>query len=281
MIESWSIPGSDGYPILGDTHHPAGDSPGSVIIAHGFKGYKDYGFIPVLARGLCDAGFTVHRFNFSHSGMTNRVDTFERPDLFERDTWNRQVFDLRTVIEAVRDGRLERSTRPCVLFGHSRGGVTCLLTAGRFADDSSFPRIAGIVTAAAPSETCNLSESERTALRSTGFIESPSARTGQRLRIGRAWLDEQEQDSPSHDLRQQIARIGCPILVLHGEDDPTVGVAHADAIARAARNARLIRIAGADHVFNTPNPAPMNGPMSTALKRVIEETIAFARQVAS
>ena len=54
-----------------------------MLIAHGFKGYKDYGMFPRLARVAAETGFVAHRFNFSHSGMTDRIATFEHPDLFD------------------------------------------------------------------------------------------------------------------------------------------------------------------------------------------------------
>ncbi len=58
-VSDWSISGSQGQPILGNTHMSApGSTPGStagstpigvMLICHGFKGYKDYGFFPQLA----------------------------------------------------------------------------------------------------------------------------------------------------------------------------------------------------------------------------------------
>ena len=99
-VKPWSIPGAEGEVILGDCHLPAGEARGVIIIAHGLKGYKDYGMFPVIARACAAGGLIAHRFNFSHSGMTNALETFARPDLFERDTWNRQVHDCRAVVEA-------------------------------------------------------------------------------------------------------------------------------------------------------------------------------------
>ena len=120
----WSIPGADGEAIIGNAHLPDGDPAGVVLLAHGFKGYKDYGMFPRIAQTLAEAGFLAHRFNFSHSGMTDAIKTFERPELFEKDTWNKQVFDWRQVDSAIRSGTLAGQGLPCVIFGHSRGGAT-------------------------------------------------------------------------------------------------------------------------------------------------------------
>ena len=289
MTIAWSIAGFDGEAIVGATDSPpSGVTPrGVIFITHGFKGYKDYGMFPAIARACAQAGLTAHRFNFSHSGMTNEIATFARPDLFERDTWNKQVFDLRAVIEwwhngAAGDERFRGpdagSARqlPYVIFGHSRGGVTALLTAGRLANDQSFPQPAGVITAAAPASCNPFSRQEEELLLKEGYLESPSSRTGQPLRIGKAFLQEQLDEPAGHDLLSQVAKIRCPILLVHGEDDQTVPAACAAAIAGASANARVELIVRADHVFNTPNPMAADAKPFPQLARLIEASNAFA-----
>jgi len=286
MVSEWSIPGSDGAVILGATDLPPAwvEPRGVIFIAHGFKGYKDYGMFPAIARACAQARAIAHRFNFSHSGMTNEIATFARPDLFERDTSNKQVFDLRAVIEwwnrggGQVEGRNASSAKlPYFIFGHSRGGVTALLAAGRFADDVSFPQPAGVITAAAPASCNPFSRDEAGLLLKLRFLESPSSRTGQNLRIGRAFLQEQLDDPEAHDLPAQIARIRCPILVIHGENDQTVPAKCAAAIANAARKAKMVLIPLADHVFNTPNPMPAEVPASQQLAGMIGLIIDFMK----
>ncbi|MHC5023580.1 MAG: alpha/beta hydrolase [Planctomycetota bacterium] len=277
---SWSIPGSGGEPILGNTHEPAAAPRGVVVIAHGFKGYKDYGMFPRIAASCADAGFIAHRFNFSHSGMTNDLATFARPDLFERDTWNRQVEDLRTVVERVHDGTLAGNGLPLVVFGHSRGGVSALLLAGRLAADDTLAPLAGVATAAAPSRCLALLEDDIRRLQEQGYLESPSSRTGQVLRVGRAWLQEQLDEPERHDLHALVGRIRCPLLVIHGTDDPTVPVACASELEQVATApVRVLRIEGANHVFNTPNPLPADEPSSPELQQLLDALCEFVSSV--
>jgi uncharacterized protein len=255
---------------------------GVILIAHGFKGYKEYGMFPRLAAEFAAAGFMAHRFNFSHSGMTNQVETFERPDLFERDTLNKQVFDLRRVIRAMRRGDIQGASLPYVIFGHSRGGLTALLTSGRFADDPAVPSPVGVITAAAPSSCNSLTQEEQRQILHDGFLVSPSSRTGQDLRIGRAFLQEQLDDPAGHDLLAMVARIRCPLLVIHGKDDPTVPADCARAIADAATAPVDVElIPHANHVFNTPNPMPIDADPSPQLRRLMDASIAFARRTRS
>jgi alpha-beta hydrolase superfamily lysophospholipase len=277
-VTSWTIPGALGETILGDAHVPP-DPIGVMLIAHGFKGYKDYGMFPFLAARAAEAGFIAHRFNFSHSGMTGRVETFERPDLFERDTWNRQVEDLRAVVDAIGQGTLAGGDLPLVLFGHSRGGVAVLLAAGRAAGDPDRVLPAAVITAAAPSCCNTLAPDEADRLLAEAFIESPSARTGQALRVGRAYLQEQIEDPAGHDLPAIVARLRCPLLVVHGTDDPTVPATCAGDLtaARGAPGTEVL-VAGADHVFNTPNPMPADAAPGDALRALTDAMLPFARE---
>ena len=278
-VSDFSIAGALGEPIFGNTHTPDGEPLGVVVIAHGFKGYKDYGMFPRIAESFADAGFIAHRFNFSHSGMTNNIEAFERPDLFEQDTWNKQVFDLCTVMECVSGGDLSGAELPMVLFGHSRGGVTVLLTAGRYANDEDCPQAVGVITAAAP-RTCNtLTPDQEELLMQAGSLPSPSSRTGQELRVGKTLLLEQREDPQGHDVLAQVARITCPLLVIHGEEDPTVAAASAMEIVQAATvDARAVLVADADHVFNTPNPMSSDMAPSEQLQTLLDESLAFARE---
>jgi pimeloyl-ACP methyl ester carboxylesterase len=225
-------------------------------------------------------GCIAHRFNFSHSGMTEAVETFARPDLFERDTWNRQVADLCTVLADINDGVLAGTGLPLVLFGHSRGGVAVLLTLGRHAADPTFPAVAGAITAATPS-TCNsLTAEEQERLLDAGFLESPSSRTGQPLRVGRAFLQEQLDEPEAHDLATLAARVTCPVLIVHGASDPTVPPACAEELGRAiGAEATVAIIEGADHVFNTPNPMVPGQPPSPQLQRLVDLMREFVDRV--
>lgn len=279
-VASWSIRGADGEAIVGNTHRPAGEAIGVAILVHGFKGYKDYGLFPPLARAMARHGLMVHRFNFSHSGMTNNIETFEREDLFERDTWNKQVFDLRAVIDAMNSGVIDGRDLPYVLFGHSRGGVSVLLTAGRYADDGSFPQPWGVITAAAPSRCNSMSEEDQETLLRQGWIVSPSGRTGQQLKVGKAFLQEQIEDPASHDLLGLASKIRCPVLIVHGEEDETVSVEHAGTLSKALGERANVRIVeGGTHVFNAPNPYPEGEEPSPQLAELIDVATRFARSV--
>ncbi len=278
-MSEWEIEGAAGERIFGTAHEPEGDPRGVVLIAHGFLGYKDYGMFPRLASALCERGFLAHRFNFSHSGMTEELETFERPDLFERDTLQKHQEDLDCVIDAIGDRRIAGRGLSMALLGHSRGGVDVLLCAGRRFGEGLTPLPRAVVTLASPDATCLWDEASRREVLERGFAEIKSNRTGQTLRIDAGWLREQLDDPEAHDVLGHVSRIECPLLVIHGEVDPTVPAACAKAIAGGAgERAKLVVIEGGDHVFNTVNPMGEDEPASKQLSEVIGSIGGFLNQ---
>lgn len=279
-VDRWTLAGSDGQTIYGNTHLPAGQPQAVLILCHGFKGYKDYGFFPRLAEAAADRGLIAHRFNFSHAGMTEQIETFAKPDLFQSDTWSRQIEDLQAVAGAIDSGQLAGQGLASVWFGHSRGGLTVLLTAGRaFSDpDGRMPRPTGVIAAASPAEPCSLTSKDRATLRKDGRLPSPSSRTGQTLYVGLPWLEEIEADPDAFDPKLAIARIACPVLLLHGAADATVGVAAAETLAKAAGEdrARRVVIDHAGHTFDCPNPLEPGADLPPATQRLFDEVLRFA-----
>lgn len=269
-VTPWTVAGSDGELILGNTLRPRGGRPagGHVVICHGFKGYMDYGFLPRLADAAAELGAIVHRFNFSHSGVTRDFKTFARADLFERDTWNRQVFDLTRVLEERCHGGL-----PIVLFGHSRGGLTALLTASRLPPG----RIAGVITAATPADACRLEPGQREMLQSVGRLASPSGRTGQLLHVGRDWLDQIEGDPAAHDALRASTALGDRVVHIHGDADDTVPVDALHRFAAANPDAKTRVIAGANHVFNAPNPTPRDTTLPPQTAALFDQAVGAMR----
>ena len=271
---SFQVPGAEGELIRGNMHLPFDDPGGGLpllLILHGFKGYKDYGFFPYLTQQLADAGLAAVRFNFSHSGIDDDPSTFGRPDLFERDSWSNQLTDVQAVLAAAEAGALPHAERAdlsrLAVMGHSRGGVVALLTAG------SDRRTKAVVSLSAPSSADNLTGEQKQAIRQRGYIVSPSSRTGQELRIGCAGLEDLDQNAARLDLPAALGRIDAPLMIVHGATDASVPPACAEAIATAyPGRPEMLILDGASHTFNCVNP--FTGP-SPALNELIAAVSAF------
>jgi alpha-beta hydrolase superfamily lysophospholipase len=278
MASDWSIPGYHNHPIIGSTHTPfdgPDDPVGVMLICHGFKGYKDYGFFPHLAEAASAAGLIAHRFNFSHSGMTNNIDTFELPDLFEIDTWRKQSADINAVIAAVGSDTLPGGGQhlPLAIFGHSRGGLTALLNAG---DPGASENLAAVIAAASPSACSRLDPEQKDMLKRVGRMPSPSSRTGQTLYVGRQWQDEIDEDPTWHDPCRAIAAIQCPVMIIQGNDDTTVHASESQDLHQAKPDATYLAIDSAGHTFNATNPLPLDQAPPPETQQMIDATCGFA-----
>ncbi len=271
MCTPFTIINEHGLDILGDTHLPAQAPIACVVLMHGYKGYKDYGFIPLLAHDLCARGIMVHRFNSSTSGMTNDIETFARPDLFALDTWARQVDDVRRVVRAVRDGEIAGNDLPLFLIGHSRGGATALLSAGRHRDELN---LSGVITINAVDRCCRMTQDDQDAMLERGYAMTESARTKQELRIDARWLREQLDTPDDHNVLLQASRCGCPACILHGNADDAVHINAGLAIAHKL-NTPLFVLKNANHVLNMPNPSAIDATRSEPLLKTEGEIVRF------
>ena len=54
--DTFLLRGSDGEEIAGDLYLPQAELSPLVIVVHGFKGFKHWGFFPTLGRFLADSG---------------------------------------------------------------------------------------------------------------------------------------------------------------------------------------------------------------------------------
>ena len=246
-----------------DVESPEGSTQGTLLIAHGFMGYKDYGMFPYLASRAAGCGWSAVRFNFCHSGMTRSIETFERTDLFQLDSWNKQVVDLEHLVGVIRAGELPNTdpTKPIVLLGHSRGGMASILFGGRGGD---VERVVSVAAGAAAYPRAMVDDAARAQLKAQGTLPVTSSRTGQELHIGRDFLESIEADPAGHDLIAMAGRLGQRLCVIHGTADSTVDLADAYQLAGAA-GVSPHAISDGDHVFNVRNPFPRDGEPSEQL----------------
>ena len=250
----FELKSSDGDPIRGDVWTGAGAEPGAaIVICHGFKGFKDWGFFPYLAAQLAErTRFPAVSFNFSGSGIGTDLQNFTELDKFEANTFSKEIEELRLVLDAAGAGSLPGlggRTR-FGLIGHSRGGIVSIITA---ADDA---RVAALVTWASVASVQRWTDEQKETWRRYGKLEVLNARTGQMMPMGLGLLEDVERNADRLDVLAAAARMSAPYLIIHGGDDESVNVAEGAAIASGtpAATARFETIAGAGHTFGAVHP---------------------------
>jgi len=229
---SFEVLGSAGRPVRAVSH---GDRAApAVLIAHGFKGFKDWGMFPWIAERLAAAGLRAIRFDFSHNGVEAR--DFDRLDLFLLDTPSRHQEDLHAVAAALEG--------PLGVLGHSRGGGDAILFATRE------ERVRCVATLASIADTNPSVPDLEATLREKGYYPFPNSRTKQLMPVGREAFD----DGARHDLLAAAAALTCPLLLIHGEADESVPIAAQERLAASQPAAEVLTIAGAAHTFGAVHP---------------------------
>jgi pimeloyl-ACP methyl ester carboxylesterase len=239
-MASFEIASPEGLPIRGNISAPS-DPRALVVVIHGFKGFKDWGFFPWLAEHLCAEELAVVRFNMSRSGIGENMDTFDRLDLFRDDTYSTQIAD---VLTTVRYAQSRFDALPTFLVGHSRGGGVALLSAQDISD------LAGVVTWSAISHVDRWDADAKRKWRADGYMDIENQRTKQMMRMSTAMLD----DAVNHDIVAAVEKLDVPLLVVHGGRDESVPVEEAREISASARDCSLVILESASHTYNAIHP---------------------------
>jgi alpha-beta hydrolase superfamily lysophospholipase len=274
--ETIDIATADGFAVRGDLYLPAGKPPmGIVVLCHGFKGYRNWGFLPFLAAQLASADIGAYSIDFSFNGTVD--GTVVRPDLFGRNTLGRECEDLALVLRFVRENGLGRrigKDAPLGLFGHSRGGVSAFVNA--FGDDS----VRALCTWAAPDDPDHFTARQKARWRERGEFDFADTRDGTRLALSSRYLDDLELNHDLYDLCRRAADLRVPHLIVHGSADIVVHVGRARSLHEAERGLRerKIMILATGHTFGvTGSPGQAMDERPRPLAEACDATVDWFR----
>lgn len=270
----WTARLPDGAAIRADVRIPVGPPPRSaVVVAHGFKGFKDWGFFPHVCEALVADGHGAVVFDFSLNGVVADGGELTDFDAFARNTLTRELHELRRVLAAVRAGEVfPAPVRSVGLLGHSRGGGVAIVAAG------SGEEIGALVTWGAVAHFDRWSDETRAEWREAGRVHVVNTRTGRHMPLDVTLLEDFEKNRELLDVEAAAARVEAPWLIVHGEEDISVSSEDARRLARANPRARLDLVEGAGHTFEARHPFEAEPPeLDDALRRTRAH---FARHLA-
>jgi pimeloyl-ACP methyl ester carboxylesterase len=246
-----------------------------VIILHGFKGWKDWGFIPYLSKSIAQSNAIVIRFDFSLNGMIEGSDLVAHPGKFASNTVSREISDVTEVFSKFKDGTLVEGKSyediwngKVFMVGHSLGGAISILASEVIKPD-------GLVLLASISRFARYTDRQKEQWRKDGCLRFTNNRTGQELSINLSYLEDIEQNNYNEKLMSALKNFNHPVLILHGSEDMTVPVSEANEIAGALKNNHGLRmkiIERTGHTFGVEHPFTKT---NQALEDLITETKQF------
>ncbi len=216
---------------------PPGAAPAPALaIVHGWSGNAEV-MLP-LAQPLHEAGYSLLLFDARCHGQSDDDDHVSLPRFAE---------DLSAAVDWLHRQDETRAS-PVGVIGHSVGAAACLLLASRRAD------IGAVLSIAAFSHPASMMRRWLAARRIPFWpIGAYILHYIQRV-IGARFDDI----APRHT----IARVSCPVLLVHGCDDDTVPLAEAEEIYAQRRHEHV-------HLLPIPGSHDEYGDMSLHLEQAI------------
>ena len=269
--ESYTLPGARGRIMLMDlTYDDVTSYAPLIVMAHGFKGFKDWGSHHLIARYFARNGYRFLKFNFSHNGTTPEQPA-DLSDLiaFSENTFSIELEDLQYVIDFVCSGSVIPVAKSVILLGHSMGGGISIIKA---AEDK---RVAKLITMASVATFRNLWPAEiEKQWKLTGIIYFPNKRTGQDMPVKATLLDDIERNPGRLNVLARAADVQQPWLLLHGAVDTVVTISHAYELKAMQPNAQLVILPNTDHVFGSSHPY-LENDLPPALQDLCTRALAF------
>lgn len=222
-----------------------------IIFAHGFKGFKDWGFGPYVTNYFSEKGFFALSFNFSHNGVGDSLIEFTELDKFAENSFSLEVEELAEIINLYRSNFFGETEKKIFLLGHSRGGAISLLTA------SQKKEVSAVAVWSSVSTFDRYSERQKEQWRKKGFFDVFNSRTKQEMRLNVSLLEDLEKHkNNSLNIENAVRTLNRPLFIAHADQDLAVPIKEAEQIYEWSdkRFTEFYKIIGAGHTFNCKHP---------------------------
>ena len=241
-----------------------------IIYVHGFKGFKDWGFVPYSAEFFASAGYFVLTFNFSHNGTGDNLTEFTELDKFAENTFSLEIEELNELIDAYKNGFFGKISGEGIgLVGHSRGGGISLLTASKRKD------VNAVATWASVANFDRYTERQKERWREKGVFEVLNSRTKQVMKLNTTLLEDIEKNKDDYlNIEKAVRNLNVPLLIAQGEQDLAVKPSEAEKLFSFSNKdlTELFLIPGTGHTFNAAHPFEESNPK---LELLLNKTLKF------
>lgn len=248
--------------IRGDIYRAKNEpSKGTLLLLHGYKGFKNWGMFPFVATELAEV-VDVIALNFSHNGVGENLMEFTELDKFARATYSRDLEDIEAVIHEIHN--TVSTAKPILLLGHSRGAGVSFIYALDHPGE-----IAGVISWNGIANVDLLTADNKAEMRATGRSYALNDRTKQMMPLDLEILEDMERNQEKFDIVGRISSATFPITLVQGSEDGERGIRGSEKLV--ANNAAIewVKIPEGNHTFGSVHP--FQG-VTKPLKLAIEET---------
>ena len=265
-----------GNKIKGDLRIPLLQEKAPILIfSHGFKGFRNWGFIPFVCDEFARRGYISINFDFSLNGIIDDIEQIYDDEIFRRNKVSVEVSDLTFLIEQIIDSQLNNAdfrdkwNGIIYLAGHSLGGAISVFTAGKFNQIQKMSLWASV------SELDRNTPRQKEIWKEKGYTEIVIQNTGQKLHLDYSYIEDKDTSFQHNAIINAMEHLTIPVQIIHPQNDMTVKLKEAVELASTGNNIikrELNVIAKAGHTFNCRHP--FDQP-SKALEKALESTFMF------
>lgn len=263
----------DDLTVRGDLYINSTDKQPIIIVTHGFKAYREWGFFPYMAEQFAKADMIVLNIDFSLNGVVDAEKGIFDVDKFRAITVSQEIVDLNAVIDNLEiilsENNIDNWNGKIFLFGHSLGGAVSIITATKRDD------ISKVVTWGSIGDIDRNTDRQKADWRAKGVMEFENRLTGQLLYLDVEYLEDKLRNKSEYDLEKCASELQIPLLVVHGDKDFTVRMGEAEMLHNSAPNSELAVIKKANHTFNCRHPFTGTNDI---LEESINTTVEFLRK---
>ncbi|WP_339222033.1 alpha/beta fold hydrolase [Paenibacillus sp. FSL H8-0332] len=269
MSRNFELPAGEDA-VLRCSHFPAqGEARSVIVIAHGYKGFKDWGMFPYTAQALSDE-HEVISFNFSHAGIGEDLQNFTELDKFARNTYQREIKDMEILLSYLSQHHRFGSL-PLFLLGHSRGGGDSLL----YALDHP-AEITGVIAWNGITNLDLFTEQQKSEMREKGRTHVLNGRTGQQMPLDAIIIEDLEQQAERYQIVERMKQASFPAVLIQGSEDGEHLRRGSEQLTRLRPDIEWVQIPGGNHTFGTVHPFAGTTPQ---LEQAISATREFINRV--
>ena len=272
ILKQFSISLGDGV-LHGDLHYAGHTSCPILLIIHGFRGSKNWGFFPTIAEELAQNGSIVISWNMSLNGYSDNAQYIDQPENFARNTITQEMVDTQSIIDSIlQDDRIisgdirSHWNGDIHVLGHSRGGGIGILIS---AENPSIKKLALWNTI---SRFGRFTERQKKLWSETGTFPIDETEDGKVIAMNYTYISDLEFHSDEYSPLRAITEVSADILIVHAEQDMTVPIREAHALQEKSHSAHMHSIPQAGHIFGCTHPFT---EMTSSLRDAIDTTTAF------
>ena len=272
ILKQFSISLGDGV-LHGDLHYAGHTSCPILLIIHGFRGSKNWGFFPTIAEEFAQNGSIVLTWNMSLSGYSDNAQYIDQPENFARNTITQEMVDTQSIIDSIlQDDRIisgdirSHWNGDIHVLGHSRGGGIGILIS---AENPSIKKLALWNTI---SRFGRFTERQKKLWSETGTFPIDETEDGKVIAMNYTYISDLEFHSDEYSPLRAITEVSADILIVHAEQDMTVPIREAHALQEKSHSAHMHSIPQAGHIFGCTHPFT---EMTSSLRDAIDTTTAF------